>query len=354
MGADRNQKELKGVRGPGPIRSAVVLLLLLLVACSGEKEYRIAGRTMGTTYHIKFVGDRSVDAATVQAQVDARLEEINQSMSTYRPDSEISRFNALDEVNRPFEVSVDFWKVMGTARDIYRLTGGAWDGTVDPLVNLWGFGKAGPLEKMPPVAQVERICRQVGFDHIEVGATAVLAKRVADVSVDLASIAKGYGVDRVAALLRALGFANYLVEVGGEVFAAGVRLDGKPWRVGINRPRADAAADEVYKVVALNDRALATSGDYRNFYEIEGRIYSHIIDPRTGYPLQNGVVSATVVADNCTLADGLATAVMIMGPDKGIALIDTLTGVEALIVVRQADGRFADHLSQGMGRLFDE
>ena len=138
------------------------------------------------------------------------------------------------------------------------------------------------------------------------------------------------------------------------MIAAGKRLDGKPWRVGINRPRPEAAADEVYKVIALHDRALATSGDYRNFYQIEGRAYSHIIDPRTGYPLQNGVVSASVIADNCTLADGLATALMVMGPEKGVALIDTLPGVETMIVVRHADGRFTDHLSQGMDRFFDE
>ncbi len=352
MDVDRNGRVLKGLGVRGPIRSVVLVLLLLLVACSGQKEYRIAGRTMGTTYHIKFVGNRSVDVAAVQASVDACLEEINQSMSTYRPDSEISRFNAFGEVNRPFAVSADFWKVMVTARDIYRLTGGAWDGTVDPLVNLWGFGKAGPLEKMPAADEVARIRGQVGFDLIGVGGTPVLIKKVAAVSVDLASIAKGYGVDRVASVLRSSGFVDYLVEVGGEVFAAGRRLDGKPWRVGINRPRPEAAAEEVYKVVALQNNALATSGDYRNFYEIDGRIYSHIIDPRTGYPLENGVVSATVVADSCTLADGLATAVMILGPEKGIALIDALTGVEALIVVRHADGRFSDHFSQGMERFF--
>ena len=333
---------------------ACLVLLLLLIACGGQKEYQMAGRTMGTTYHIKFVGGRSEDVAAVQVKVDGRLEEINQSMSTYRPESEISRFNAFAEVDTPFTVSADFWKVMITARDIHRMTGGAWDGTVNPLVNLWGFGKSGPLHKMPPTGEVESARRRVGFDHIEVGDAAVLSKRVADVTVDLASIAKGYGVDRVAGLLEALGFENYLVEVGGEVAGSGVRVDGKPWRVGINRPRPDAAANAVYKVVTLRDGALATSGDYRNFYRIDGEIYSHIIDPRSGYPLQNGVVSASVVAGNCTLADGLATALMVMGPEKGVALVDTLPGVEAMIVVRHADGRLTDYLSKEMARFFGE
>lgn len=336
-------------------RSPVIFILLLLImACSGQKEYQMAGRTMGTTYHIKFVGGRSVDVAAVQAGVDARLEAINQSMSTYRPESDISRFNAFAEVNAPFRVSVDFWEVMKAARDMYRLTDGAWDGTVNPLVNLWGFGKAGPLKKMPSAEEVEQVRRRVGFDHIEVGQTPVLSKRNADVTVDLASIAKGYGVDRVAALLAELGFEHYLVEVGGEVAGVGRRLDGKPWLVGINRPRPDAAADAVYKVVTLRGGALATSGDYRNFYEIDGEIYSHIIDPRTGYPLQNGVVSASVVAESCTLADGLATALMVMGPEKGMALVDGLSDVEAMIVMRHADGRLTDHLSEGMAAFFKE
>lgn len=336
-------------------RSPVIFILLLLImACSGQKEYQMAGRTMGTTYHIKFVGGRSVDVAAVQAGVDARLEAINQSMSTYRPESDISRFNAFAVVNAPFRVSVDFWEVMKAARDMYRLTDGAWDGTVNPLVNLWGFGKAGPLKKMPSAEEVEQVRRRVGFDHIEVGQTPVLSKRNADVTVDLASIAKGYGVDRVAALLAELGFEHYLVEVGGEVAGVGRRLDGKPWLVGINRPRPDAAADAVYKVVTLRGGALATSGDYRNFYEIDGEIYSHIIDPRTGYPLQNGVVSASVVAESCTLADGLATALMVMGPEKGMALVDGLSDVEAMIVMRHADGRLTDHLSEGMAAFFKE
>jgi thiamine biosynthesis lipoprotein len=168
------------------------------------------------------------------------------------------------------------------------------------------------------------------------------------VTLDLSSIAKGYGVDQVAELMRQAGFVDFLVEIGGEVFAAGVRSDGRPWRVGINRPKADARIDEVYQIVSLQDRAFATSGDYRNFFLQDGVRYSHIIDPKTGRPVGNGVVSVSIVADNCTLADGLATAVMVMGAQKGLALINRLAGVQGLITVELPDGSLQDHPSEGI------
>jgi thiamine biosynthesis lipoprotein len=154
-------------------------------------------------------------------------------------------------------------------------------------------------------------------------------------------------VDAIARLLAHQGYSDYLVEVGGEIFAAGHRLDGKPWRVGINRPDREAGFSEVYKVVDLSDKGFATSGDYRNYFEAGGRTYSHILDPRTGYPITNGVVSASVMADTCTLADGLATALMVMGPDSGLALVETLPQVEALIIVRREEGRLEEHASRG-------
>lgn len=328
--------------------SAAVVGLLILAGCSGNTEHLFEGRTMGTTYHIKVVADRAHDIAAVQAKVDRLLVKINQSMSTYQPDSEISRFNAFDKAGEPFQVSADFLRVMLSAREIYRVTHGAMDSTVNPLVNLWGFGKKGAVTAAPSPEAVADALERVGFDNIEVAETGYLVKKRPDVTVDLAAIAKGYGVDQVAVLLHGLGFRSYLVEIGGEVYAAGRRADDKPWRVGINKPSADAAADAVYKAVALENSAMATSGDYRNFMRVGETVYSHIIDPRTGYPVHNGVVSVSVVADNCTLADGLATGIMVMGPEKGVALINSLSGVEGVIIVRQADGSFKDYLSSGM------
>jgi thiamine biosynthesis lipoprotein len=167
------------------------------------------------------------------------------------------------------------------------------------------------------------------------------------VTLDLSSIAKGYGVDQVAAVVRRAGFADFIVEIGGEVYAAGSRRGGGPWRVGINRPRSDASPDEVYRVAPLRDAAFATSGGYRNFFARDGVRYSHILDPRTGRPVANGVVSVSVRAPTCTLADGLATAVIVMGLESGIALLERLPDVEGLVVVETREGRLEDHPTSG-------
>lgn len=321
---------------------------LLVAACTGEQDVQLSGQTMGTTYHVKVTAGRSFDRATLEKKMALLLEQISQSMSTYRPTSEISRFNAMRQTLKPFPISGHFLRVMLVAREIFELTGGAWDGTVDPLVNLWGFGRGGALKQIPDPRRISQDLARVGFDRIQIDVSGFLIKKHPDITLDLASIAKGYAVDQVALLLKQQGFDNYLVEIGGEVYAAGTRPDGKAWRVGINQPAKDAAADAVYKVVSLQDQAMATSGDYRNFYEIEGASYSHIIDPRTGYPVKNGVVSASVIADNCGLADGLATALIVMGPQKGIALLNRLGGIEGVVVVRLPNGDLKPYWSQGM------
>ena len=171
-------------------------------------------------------------------------------------------------------------------------------------------------------------------------------------TLDLGSIAKGYGVDQVARLLEEHRIGNFLVEIGGEVFAAGRRKDGQKWKIGINTPRKDAPPDQLYQVVQLSDQACATSGDYRNFFEIDGRRYSHVIDPRTGYPVANGIVSVSIIAGDCTFADGLATAVMVVGIQEGMALIDSLKGVEGLIVTRENGGALKNYFSRNMANQF--
>lgn len=325
--------------------SVCFFMALATFGCWGPVEHSMSGATMGTTYHIKVAAGRFKKMGPVQERIDALLAEINHSMSTYQPDSEISRFNAFEEVETPFPVSAHFLRVMLTAREVYTLTGGAWDGTVNPLVNLWGFGKDGDLRDLPVDAAIDQALKDVGFGNIEVNVSGYLKKRIGGVTVDLASIAKGYAVDQVALLLRAMSFDRFLVEIGGEVYAAGRRPNGNRWRVGINQPDKGAPVDAVYEVVPLENMAMATSGDYRIFYHVDGRTYAHIIDPRTGRPIRNGVVSASVIADNCALADGLATAMMVMGPQEGIGLLDDLPGVWGLIVVRHGDGRLENFWS---------
>ena len=323
-------------------------LLLMLAGCPGQREIKFSGKTMGTTYHITIVGSYFATAAPLQKAVDAQLEAINASMSTYRPDSEISRFNQMQRINTPVPIGSDFQEVMQLSRKLFEMTHGAWDGTLDPLIDLWGFGRTQrSKDRIPTAEEIQTRLSSVGFQHIAIHSDGHLSKRQASVSLDLASVAKGYAVDTVASLIGEKGFKNYLVEIGGEVYAAGVRIDGQPWRIGINKPEAGAAFDQVYRVVNLQNRAFATSGDYRNFFEIEGQRYAHIIDPRTGYPVANNVVSTSVTAGTCALADGLATALMVMGAAAGIELVNRMDGVECLIITRDDHDGLSDHASRG-------
>lgn len=326
----------------------IIMMMLILAGCPGRREIKLSGKTMGTTYHITIIGSYFTAAAPLQKAIDARLETINDSMSTYRPDSEISRFNQIARIDIPVPIGNDFQAVMRISRNLFEVTQGAWDGTLDPLIDLWGFGRTQrSKDEIPSNEAIQKKLSAVGFHHITLHPDSQLSKQHPSVSLDLASVAKGYGVDAVAELIGSKGFEHYLVEIGGEVYAAGQRIDGKPWRIGINKPEAGAPFDQVYRVVTLQDRAFATSGDYRIFFEVEGRRYAHIIDPRTGYPVSNNVVSVSVTADTCAMADGLATALMVMGANAGIELVNRLDGVECLIITRDDPGNLSDHLSRG-------
>jgi FAD:protein FMN transferase len=321
------------------------LALFLLAGC-GQKEYTLAGATMGTTYQVKVVRAPWFNPTKLKRRIDGCLEQINASMSTYRDDSEISRFNALDAFHK-MPLSTEFQKVLAVARKLHVLTDGTWDGTVDPLVNLWGFGRSDVERHIPTPEEIGAALARIGFSQILIDSSGHLSKSNPAVTLDLASIAKGFGVDQVAELLRSEGVVDFLVEIGGEVYAAGVRGDGGPWRVGINQPRREASPQEVYAVVNLHDRALATSGDYRNFFEMDNRRYSHVLDPRRGYPVSNGVVSVSIMATQCVWADGLATAVMVLGAAEGMVLIERLADVEGLVVLEKPDGSLENHRSAG-------
>ena len=326
--------------------TTLLIFFLLLGGCGFQEEVTFSGNTMGTTYHITVVTETFSSTKDLKDQIDQRLEEINKSMSTFRKDSEISRFNANQNTGEKFKISDDFFNVMTVAKNVYELTGGAWDGTVKPLENLWGFGSSENNYRIPEKSEIAALLPDIGFNHIEISSNHCLIKKKASLSLDLASIAKGYGVDQVAALIRTSGIKNFLVEIGGEVFASGFRKDGKPWRIGINTPETGSPFDQVYKIVNLHDKGFATSGDYRNYFEAGGQRFSHILDPRNGYPVSNGVVSVSIVADTCTFADGLATAVTVLGYKKGLERVNSLDNTECLIVVRTPDGKLVDYYSK--------
>lgn len=296
---------------------------LAWLGCSRTKPLpmtqMIAGQTMGTTYTVKLATAANHLLLTeVTQEIEAELERVNAQMSTYLSTSEISRFN--EHASRDwFPVSQETAEVVNLSLELYRRSKGAFDITVGPLVNLWGFGPSGRLEKIPSDELVAKTREFVGSDKLEVRLSpAALRKLEPQLQIDLSAIAKGHGVDRVAAMLDQLGLKAYFVEIGGEVRTKGTRPDGKLWRVGIERP--DPSSRSIERVVDLQNQSMATSGNYRNFYEFKGQRYSHTIDPKTGAPKRDPILSATVVADECGLADGIATSMMSAGFEIGLEL----------------------------------
>ena len=326
----------------------LIFFVLLVSSCGFQKEVLFTGETMGTTYHIKIITGFFKDTKDLKDRIEIKLKEINNSMSTFRRDSEISKFNSLTRPGEKFYVSNDFFYVVAVAKKLYTLTDGAWDGTIKPLVDLWGFGGSNSKTRIPSEKEIQNAMSNVGFNHIEISANRYLVKRKGSITLDLASIAKGFAVDQIAALIRKDGVKDFLVEIGGEGFASGFRKDGKHWKIGINRPHKDAPIDQVYKILTIQNKAFATSGDYRNFFEQKGKRFSHILDPRSGFPVANGVVSVSVLTDTCTFADGLATAVMVLGPEKGLELVNGLDNTECLIIVEKSGGTLIDYYSKGL------
>lgn len=294
------------------------------------------GATMGTQYHITIARPAvEVDAQTLQSEVDAELDRINEQMSTYLPDSEISRFNSQNGTDW-FDVSPDFAAVVKRAQEVSEMTAGAFDVTVGPLVNRWNFGPAKTDINIPSEAEIAALKQSVGFQLIEVrDDPPAIIKQRPEVQVDLSAIAKGFAVDRIARLLEARGFENFMAEIGGEIRVRGSNADSQAWRVGIERPVGNTRV--VHRVVRLRDAAMATSGDYRNFIELDGRRYSHIIDPRTGYPVDHQLASVSVIADDCLSADAWATALLVLGPEQGFDVAKQ-HGIRALLIERTETG----------------
>jgi thiamine biosynthesis lipoprotein len=322
-----------------PILSMVSIVLLFLLALAPSqgfaRQYTITGRTMGTFYSIKFVSMTKQSSAVWQQRVDARLEEVNARLSMYNPRSEISRFNQTP-ANLPFKLSNDFYQVILESQHLYQITDGAWDGTVKPLVDLWGFGTQNIPAALPETFQIQETLVKIGF-HQLILTDHFLTKKETGITLDLGSIAKGYGVDAIARLFSSNGINNFLVEIGGELVGSGKNKRGHPWVVGITRPEKKGLSPALYKTISLENMAIATSGNYRNYFERDGRLFSHIIDPKTGFPVENQVVSTSVIAENCTIADGLATALMVMPVQKGIDLVNSLANTECLIIQKQGN-----------------
>jgi len=291
---------------------------------------------MGTTWSVvlgKTPG--GFDSASLQPLLQQQLGRINSLMSTYDPDSEISRFNDSGSTDW-FSVSPETAHVVALAEEISRLSNGAFDITVGPLVDLWGFGPRPRKERRPTDSEVAEVRKRVGYEHLQVRLTpAALRKDIPDLRIDLSAIAKGYAVDELAAILSAKGCMDMVVEIGGEMVVKGRNPDGRPWRIAVEKPVPGQRALD--KIFHLNDTGMATSGDYRNFFIEDGQRYGHTIDPATGRPVRHKLASVTVLAPTCAKADALATALMALGDERALELCRR-EKIAAYLLLHQGDG----------------
>jgi len=333
------------------IALAIIAISILMIASCSDKPLAVAhlqGQTMGTTYNVKYVlaeGEKEVEG--LQEEIDAELVNINKLMSTYDTTSELSRFNQY-RYSDNFEVSKETLTVVNEALRLARLSDGVLDVTVGPLVNLWGFGPNKRPEKVPTQADIDAVRDYVGYEKLSTTPTGLM-KANPMLYVDLSTIAKGYGVDEVAAILDAHNLQHYLVEIGGEMRVKGERGDGSEWLIAIEKPVTTERA--VQKVVSIGTNAIATSGDYRNYYEEDGKRYSHLIDPNTGSPITHDLVSVTVVNPSSMIADGLATAFNVMGWQRAIDLAEQ-EQLAVFLIRRTADG-FEEYATPEFDKLVE-
>jgi len=317
----------------------VLLLALAQIGCGEAKrlpEHELTGPTMGTTYSVKLVAPAdTLSKETLGREIRDTLEQVERLASTYRVHSELSVFNA-NPTTDWISVSVALCDVVEQALAVSRRTDGAFDITVGPLVNLWGFGPGGLVTEPPSQADIDAAMTRVGYRHLETRCSIpAMRKDRADLYLDLSGWAKGYAVDRLAELLDTLGIENYLVEIGGELRMRGGNATGDEWAIGIEKPLDDRRLPQ--SMLKLTNTGVATSGDYRNFFDYEGTRYSHTIDARTGRPVSHSLAAVTVISQSAAFADAMATALLVLGPDAGPAFAED-AGVAAYFQIRRDKG----------------
>jgi len=322
------------------------LVLLLVVGCSkddGLKIYHLTGPTMGTTYNVKFIAPTGYDEKSIAEDITIRLKAVNQAMSTYIKDSEISLLNK-EKANVETKISKDFFHVLSHSISVSDKTSGVFDPTIGPLVNLWGFGPDGK-RKVPAPEKLTHALSLVGHDKLSLNKQEMSVRKSLDeVYVDLSASAKGFGVDALVELIKSRGIDNAMVEVGGEVRTIGKSLT-RAWKIGIEAPHPNNPSEIYTKIIQVQDFALATSGDYRNFFEQDGKKYQHTIDFKTGRPVEGVLASVSVISDTCMDADAWATAFMAMGTEKGYQFA-VAHGMKAFFIYR------SDKTDQNGARIY--
>lgn len=326
------------------------LLLVFLLAgttwilskSAAQSMHVSEGKIFGTVYHIKYKYTHDL-----HDEIRAELQKVDASLSLFNDSSLLSRLNR-NETDECDSLFVEVWQ---KAQAVSRATDGAFDVTVAPLVNAWGFG----FKNADNVTQarIDSLLPWVGYEKIALE-NGRLRKPQPETTLDFGAIAKGYGVDRVAAMLSARGISDFMVEIGGEVVTRGRNAEGKSWRIGVNKPVEGAQEMDLQSVLAVGNVALATSGNYRNFYYRDGKKYAHSIDPRTGWPVQHSLLSASVMAPDCATADAYATAFMVMGMEKARKILEGHPELMAYFIYADADGNYKVWYSQGIGKMLVE
>ncbi len=315
---------------------------LLLAGCAADVQddaplLTLSGSIMGTQYSVKIADPPKQDGAAAELRrgVETRLAELEGLLSTYDPGSDVSRLNHSRSIQWT-SVSQETADVVAEGIQVARYTEGAFDITCGPLVNLWGFGPdRQPLSQAPTDEQLAQAKAAVGLEYIEYQLNPpAVRKTKPEVHVDLSGVAKGYAADQIALLLREARIANFLVDIGGDMRARGVNPDERPWRIGIEAPLPGVRS--IHRVVELSDTALATSGDYRNYFEQDGRRYSHVLDPRTGRPIEHRLASVSILDPSCARADALATGLLVLGPEEGYRVARQQRLAALLIVATEA------------------
>ena len=338
----------------------VFVIILFLIGCEKPVQpISITGETMGTTYSIRYYydGAKSPEKKNIQRGIDSLLKEINLQMSTFIPESEISRFNTWSGKGT-FQISSHFREVVERSLSWQNITDGSFIISIFPLVSIWGFGpdRWNRLEqwKPPPQSTIDSALEKIHREGISLSLSG-LSKQFPHTKIDLSAIAKGYAVDLVSEFLKQNKIANFLVEIGGEVRCRGLKSDGTLWKIGVDHPGSETSVRTILgKNVNLLNQSMATSGNYRNYYEFDGNKYSHIIDPRNGKSIFSDISSVTVVAPNCLDADVLATALNVLSYDEGLQLINSLDGYEALWIIDVGyNNNFKVEYSSGMPVIWD-
>jgi thiamine biosynthesis lipoprotein len=339
----RNEQE---GRSSGPLRLSLLVLLVALLFFAGwllqqQDEpviHAFDGLTMGSGWSVRVVASPDLDTALLRARIEQRLSELDQQLSGYRPGTGVSVVNAAS-LGTWVPLPPDLAAVLRKGFDLHRQTGGAFDMTVRPLVLLWGFGAAEPRDAPPSEQEIREARSHLASDQFEISASGDRIRRHADATLDVDAIAPGHVADEISRLLSEAALPDHLVEIGGELRARGRRPGGSGWRIGIERPVLQRA--DIAEVIEVSDAGVATSGDYRDYFEVGGVRYSHTLDPRTGRPVSHELASVTVIAPTTLAADGYATALTVMGPEAGMRFAED-HGLAVFMILRDASGKLSE------------